>query len=272
LAEGIVLADSVTALDARHQGAVVVSGSHGGEIAARYMAAARVRAAIFNDAGVGLDAAGIAGLLTLEGLGIAAAAVSHLTARIGDAEDALRHGVIAHTNALARAVRVSAGDRCTVAAQRLCAAQLAPGIPWPSVQGRHILMETDAGKPRTTGLDSIGLVESEDAGAILVIGSHGGLHGGDPSSALPVDAFAAIFHDAGRGKERAGVSRLPVLAQRGIPAGAVDFLTARVGDARSLWETGTLSCVNAPLAARAVREGMTVKDAVARLRDSHQVT
>jgi hypothetical protein len=133
-------------------------------------------------------------------------------------------------------------------------------------------MEADAGKPRVTGLDSIGLIEATDAGAILVIGSHGGLHRGDPSSALPVDALAAIFHDAGRGKDAAGVSRLPVLANRGIHAGAVDFQTARIGDARSLWGTGLLSCVNAPLAALGVREGMTVKDAVARLGGPRQFT
>jgi hypothetical protein len=271
-AQTIALADSVTALDARHEGAVVVTGSHGGQIAARYMAAAGVRAAIFNDAGVGLDAAGIAGLVTLEALGIAAAAVSHLTARIGDADDAFRHGIIAHANALARALHVSAGDRCPIAAQRLSAASLAPRIPRPSLQGRHILIKAAAGKPRVTGLDSIGLVEATDAGAILVIGSHGGLHGGDPASALPVDAVAAIFHDAGRGKDAAGVSRLPVLAHRGIPAGAVDFQTARIGDARSLWETGVLSCVNASLAALGVREGMAVKDAVARSGGPRQIT
>jgi pimeloyl-ACP methyl ester carboxylesterase len=62
----IVVADSVTALDARHAGAVLVSGSHGGLIAARYAAAAGVRAAVFNDAGIGLDDAGIAGLTVLQ--------------------------------------------------------------------------------------------------------------------------------------------------------------------------------------------------------------
>jgi hypothetical protein len=272
LAGTIVLADSVTALDARHEGAVVVTGSHGGEIAARYIAAAGARAAIFNDAGVGLDAAGIAGLVTLEALGIAAAAVSHRTARIGDADDTLRHGIVAHANALARASLVSDGDACAIAAQRMRAAPLAPRTLLPVVQGRHMLMNADAGNVRVMGLDSIGLVEAADAGAILVIGSHGGLHGGDPASALPVVAIAAISHDAGRGRDDAGVSRLPVLGRRGIASGTVDCQTARIGDARSLWETGILSCVNAPLAAVGVREGMTVKDAVALVRNQHQLT
>jgi hypothetical protein len=34
--------------------------------------------------------------------------------------------------------------------------------------------------------------------------------------------------------------RLPVLAARGIPAATVDYRSARIGDARSLWETGVL--------------------------------
>lgn len=254
----IVVAHTVTALDPRHRGAVLVTGSHAGEIAARYAAAAGVRAAIFNDAGVGLDDAGIAGLRTLQALGLAAAAVSHRSARIGDGDDTLARGTIAHVNALALACGVTLGER-------LALAPLAPGMSPPSAQGRHPLLPADGRRPRAIGLDSIGLVQATDAGAILVIGSHGALHGGDPASALVVDAFAAFFSDAGRGSDEAGVSRLPVLALRSIPAGAVDHRSARIGEARSLWSTGVLSCVNDPLRARGVREGMSVRDAIARL-------
>ena len=45
---------------------------------------AGVRAAVFNDAGIGLDDAGIAGLSRLQSIGMAAVAVSHASARIGD--------------------------------------------------------------------------------------------------------------------------------------------------------------------------------------------
>lgn len=43
------------------------------------------------------------------------------------------------------------------------------------------------------------MVEVADAGRVLLIGSHAALHGGRPESALPVDAHAAVFHDAGNG-------------------------------------------------------------------------
>jgi len=128
-----------------------------------------------------------------------------------------------------------------------------------------VLRAACASLPEIRGLDSVGMVTAEDAGCILVIGSHGGLHGGRPESALTVDAFAAVFHDAGRGKDGASVTRLPVLAQRGIPAATVDYRTARIGDARSLWSTGVLSVVNAVAAARGWRVGDTVQAAISRL-------
>ena len=115
------------------------------------------------------------------------------------------------------------------------------------------------------GLDSIGGVQPTDAGAVLVIGSHGALHGGDPASALPVDAEGAFFHDAGIGCDEAGVSRLPVLDARGIPAATVDYRSARIGDARSMWATGTLSRVNAASSERGLRVGMRVGVAAAML-------
>ena len=90
--------DSIAAAPGVGEGAVVVSGSHGGLSAARYAIEARVRIAVFNDAGVGRDGAGIAGLALLEDAGIAACTVSHDSARIGEAASTLDHGVISHVN------------------------------------------------------------------------------------------------------------------------------------------------------------------------------
>ena len=128
--------------------------------------------------------------------------------------------------------------------------------------GRWLVRPASGAVRAIVALDSIGLLEATDAGCVLVIGSHGGLHGGDPRTALGVDASAAIFHDAGRGREDAGTMRLGVLAARDIAAGTVDYRTARIGDARSMWAGGVLSCTNATLASRGVHEGMTVQQAV----------
>ena len=93
---------------------------------------------------------------------------------------------------------------------------------------------------------------------MLVIGSHAALHGGRPESALTVDSHAAVFHDAGNGA--AGVTRLPALAARGIPAVAVDGATARIGDGRSLWESGIVAHLNDPAARGGATRGMTARE------------
>ena len=270
----IIVADSVTALDARHAGAVLVSGSHGGLVAASYAAAAGVRAAIFNDAGDGLDDAGTAGLGTLDALGIAAVAVSNRSSRIGDGRDTLACGVVSRVNAIASTRGITTGMACRTAAERLRDGPVPRPAPAgaPAQERRFLLRASSAGRPAVVAIDSVGLVDPGDAGQVLIVGSHGGLHGGDPSTALGVDAFAAFFHDAGRGKEDAGVSRLPVLERRGMAAAAVDYRTARIGDARSLWATGIVSCVNAPLRRYAVVPGMAVAACVERLLAEPQST
>jgi hypothetical protein len=66
--------------------------------------------------------------------------------------------------------------------------------------------------------------------------------------ALRTDAFAAVFNDAGIGVEEAGVGRLPALDRRGIAAFTVAAASARIGEARSSFEDGVISRVNAAAA------------------------
>ena len=135
----IVAAESATQLGADVRGAVLVVGSHGGIIAAYLAASAGARAVILNDAGVGKDAAGIAGLAYLGRIGTAAATVAHTSARIGDGVDALERGVISHANALAAALGVVAGMPCGEAAERLRGAPPAHTAPPPYSEGRYLL-------------------------------------------------------------------------------------------------------------------------------------
>ena len=92
------LVDSITELGPQDAGCVAVSGSHGGLSSARYAQAAKPWLSVFNDAGVGKDEAGIAGLGTLQQAGLAALAVSHVSARIGQAGSTLQDGVVSHVN------------------------------------------------------------------------------------------------------------------------------------------------------------------------------
>lgn len=97
----VLVLDSITEAVDRGAGCVVVSGSHGGLSAGRFALQAQVLLAVFNDAGIGLDGAGIAALPLLESHGIAACTVSHGSARIGEAASTLATGVVSHTNAMA---------------------------------------------------------------------------------------------------------------------------------------------------------------------------
>ena len=248
----VLAADSVTELGAAHRGAVVVAGSHGGLIAASYASRGGVHAAIFNDAGIGMDEAGVSGLAPLAALGMAAAAVSHVTARIGDGADTLANGIITRVNDVAAACGVQAGMPARQAAELMRSAPSPRGELAKPGEGRFEV------HPGIWALDSVGLALSEDAGRILIFGSHGALHGGRTDSAIPVPAKVAAFHDAGAREEH--LTRLPVLAARGIPAVTIATMSARIGEARSMWDTGRISFLNAPAAALGATPGMSLAD------------
>ena len=105
-----VLLDSVTQVEPRHAGLLVVTGSHGGASVVPYARAVRAWLYVFNDAGVGKEGAGIAALDLLQRDGIAAATVAHTSARIGEALDSWEHGVISHRNAAAAALFLRIGE------------------------------------------------------------------------------------------------------------------------------------------------------------------
>jgi len=116
----LYLADSVGYITPAMAGAVVVTGSHGGDSAARYALAARPLLVVFNDAGRGLEDAGISGLALLQAEGIAAACVGHMTARIGHARSTWQQGVVTHANAQARSLGVLPGRPCREVLAPLC--------------------------------------------------------------------------------------------------------------------------------------------------------
>ena len=201
LPETIVLADTATKLGPHAAGAVIVTGSHGGRYAAYLTLKAHPRAVIHNDAGVGKDEAGIAVIAMAEALGVAAATASHTSCRIGDTADMMARGRISHANAPARALGVAPGMTCRDAALRLVEARTTGRDPEPCAETRRILQQP-GWRRRIVLMDSASLVAPEDAGQIIVTGSHGALVGGSAQMALRVDAFAAVFSDAGVGARR----------------------------------------------------------------------
>jgi hypothetical protein len=103
--------DSITEAVGGEPGLVLFSGSHGGTSAARFALECRPRLVLFNDAGGGRDDAGVAGLELLQRAGIAAAAVAHASARIGEARSTYLDGCVSRANALAGALGAMPGRR-----------------------------------------------------------------------------------------------------------------------------------------------------------------
>jgi hypothetical protein len=119
----VVLLDSISSVATDHDGFVAVTGSHGGRSSGEIATQVRLKAAFFNDAGVGKDDAGTAGLRLLDEHGVAAGTVGHRSARIGDALDTWESGVVTHLNTRARAVGMTEGQPLRDAVRALCARQ-----------------------------------------------------------------------------------------------------------------------------------------------------
>jgi len=253
-----ILADSVTRLGPDAVGAVVVTGSHGGVYATYLARRAGCRAAIFNDAGIGLDDAGVGGLAWLDAHAMAAAAIDYRSADIGNADMMLKHGIVSRVNARASSLGLHRGMLCADAVRMLATAEIPQGNIEPVAESRHVLMPEGATR-RLVLIDSAALVKDEDAGQVVVTGSHGALFGGDPMNALKVDAALALFNDAGGG---VGTTRLPALEKRGIAAVTVSAASARIGDAHSTWQDGIISASNTSAKVMGAAPGMSARDFV----------
>jgi hypothetical protein len=245
---------------------VVVCGSHGGLYPAWLAARAGVRAVVLNDAGIGRHQAGIAGVIWLSTLGIAACAVDHRSARIGDGADMLAAGVITMANDAAAVHGCLPGHTCRQVVKCLienCEPVDVGEVPSIGESRSRI---GNTGHREVWALDSAALAQPSDRRAIVVTGSHGALLGGAAGDGLlDVDVFAAFFNDAGGGKDDAGYARLPVLDARGIAGATVSAYSARIGDGRSTYETGVISRLNEAARRLELREGMTAREATARL-------
>ncbi len=119
------------------------------------------------------------------------------------------------------------------------------------------------GGGRAVLMDSISYVGAEDAGAVVVSGSHGGTSSARYVLAQPL--VGAVFNDSGCGKDGAGVAGLRLLDAHGVPACAVAHTSARIGDAEDTWVCGVLTAVNRAAAAAGLRPGMGVQEAAAAL-------
>jgi uncharacterized protein YunC (DUF1805 family) len=109
-------------------------------------------------------------------------------------------------------------------------------------------------------VDSVEHVGEEDAGRIIITGSHGGWSSG--AAALSVPAALYIFNDAGIGKDGAGVVALKLLNDAGTPAAVVFNTSARIGEAEDTLANGIIAQCNRAAHGLGLRGGMAVRDAL----------
>jgi len=116
----IVIADSATSVTEDNKNDIVVDGSHcGANIAPDYILPSGARGMIGNDAGIGLENAGIVSLKTLEEHGIPAAAVATMSAEIGIGQSTYDEGVISTVNEVAKKMGVTVGMTAREAADKM---------------------------------------------------------------------------------------------------------------------------------------------------------
>lgn len=263
----IVVLDSVIQCAGRVQlGDVLVAGSFAGALSLRLALPFGIRALIAHAAGVGKDRAGISALPLADTLGLPAAAVETMSARIGDGPSVHDDGVIAYVNEAAEGLGVTIGMSAGEAARVLTAA----GEPRPSAgaagadSAQRVVEETAAGQ--VVCLDTLSFADAGNRHDVLCAGSHGGLVNIE-ALLRRVMPSAVIANDGGMARERSGVSGLARLDDAGVAGAAVGTMSARIGDGWSTWTDGVISAVNARAARAGVAVGQPARAAARRLLD-----
>ena len=257
----ILWSDTVTTLGRHHADTVVVGGSHGGVYAGYLAAKAHVKAIILHDAGVGKDNAGIGALSYLEKIGMPAATINYQTARIADGQDQLNRGFISHINHPAFLLGCRAGQSTLVCAKLMISATSWEGAIPEFGESRFLLRKAkNPNMPMVWGIDSTSLLRSKDENCIIVTASHGALFGNTDNRVVNKKPLAMVFNDAGIGIDQWGVSRLKHLDRQGIIAVTVGCNSARIGDSRSAWKTGIISCANTEAANAGIKIGETLEN------------
>ena len=253
----VITMDSAAEIGEDETGQVVVAGSHGAEFAARHVARYLPFGVILNDAGKGKNNAGISGLPVLEAMGILGATVDCMTARIGEGDDNYYCGIISAANNKAKTAGVQVGMTVSEAARIMLTAKKSGRVSYET----PVAYEDDCG--RIVLADTISYLNESHRGCVVVSGSHCAHTTYDWVKGLGLKGI--FLNDAGKGKDNQGISGLPIYSCNGIPAGAVDCMSARIGDALDAWESGIVSAINELAGDYGVKEDMSVQEAAKKL-------
>ena len=277
LPEGIVLLDSLGDLNADNASPILVCASHCGDNGAfaRKVKNCHVKAVFLNNAGIGKNQAGISGLAHYEAENILACAVDHNSAEIGVARDTWESGIISHINTLAKDAGIQIGDSVQEAVSKIInnidlpsSTQNNENFESPINEKKEDTGKVDPKKQTQTQIDgvnitvtdSITFLNENNAGDIVVCGSHGGVSAGHYAQKHRVKAV--FFNDAGIGKNRAGVKSLDSLSDARILACTVDCMSAEIFNGQDILDNGIITVCNQLAKSKNIKEKMTVKEAI----------
>ena len=114
-------------------------------------------------------------------------------------------------------------------------------------------------KVTVLAFDSVVKLPPEADGAVVIGGSHGAVYAAYMSAKF--GCRAAIHHDAGIGKDEAGVSGLAYAQKLGMAMAAVATASARIGEGADMLARGVISRANALAAGCGVQPGMSCREA-----------
>lgn len=107
--------------------------------------------------------------------------------------------------------------------------------------------------------DSVVKLPPEAQGAVVIGGSHGAVYAAYMSAKF--GCRAAIHHDAGIGKDEAGVGGLAYADRLGMAMAAIATASARIGDGPDMYARGLISRANKLAETCGVRPGMSCREA-----------
>jgi len=277
LPEGLVALDSLGDIKPDNTNPILICGSHCGDNGtfARKLKNCQIKAVFLNNAGIGKNSAGISGLTHYEDEDILACAVDHNSAEIGVAKTTWDSGIISHTNNIANKAGIRIGDSVQDAVASI--QNLIDFPTWIQDSKKIKLNTTEKQKSSTntdlkkqfqtqieganiTVTDSITFLNENNAGDIVVCGSHGGTSAGHYAQKHHLKAV--FFNDAGIGKNNAGIKSLDFLNDNGIIACTVNCMSAEIFNGQDILENGIISVRNQLAKSKKINENMTVKEAI----------
>ncbi len=255
---------------------VLIHGAYMAEAVAVSLLRRGLRGIIGVDAGIGRNAAGIAGLAVADRHHVPAAAVSVFSCDMCDGRSVWTEGVVSRVNATAAALGAAPGQGVPAAAEALlrgaagAAREVASRLP----EAPQKLVETAAGavSGAVWGCWSMSLIREAHPNDVFCVGT-------------PVDTTMTVYmwrhgvrpagvigSDGGFGRHGMAAAGLDILERMGIACAAVSFLSADLGDGASIYADGVISRANPRAAAAGVAPGMTAREAARRLLDAGAAT